>query len=228
MKFDFNKWNVPLIQEPNELMQKLRELNIIGRKIVKIKCVGLCYNFTEDSIEDSAYSYYEERNAKNLQEISDYDNIPNETVFHRYVEIDEPIIFYLDNGDRLEIDYSFGSTIKIGKNSLPENIECGINLPNADMNVVFSNCLGKEIKGFEVCMSNTLINDFTSTWEEPEMEDIESKEQNSYISSFKIHLNDYIYLEFYSFYDYGEVVVKERRDEDTRISWEGLKKGIIR
>lgn len=25
MKFDFNKWSVPLIQEPNDLMQKLKE-----------------------------------------------------------------------------------------------------------------------------------------------------------------------------------------------------------
>ena len=228
MKFDFNKWSVPLIQEPNELMQKLKELNIIGRKIVKIKCVGLCYNFRKEQIEESTYSYYEERKTENLEKILDYDNIPNTTMLQRYVEIDEPIIFYLDNGDRFEIDYSFGSTIKIGKNSLPENIECGINLPNADMNVVFSNCLGKEIKGFEIGMSNFLINDFISTWEEPEIENLEYKEQNAYISELKIHLNDCIYLEFYSFYDYGEVVVKERRDEDTRISWEGLKKGIIR
>ncbi len=221
MKFDFNKWSVPLIQEPNDLMQKLKELNIIGRKIVKIRCVGLCYNLREDHIEDSAYSYYEEKNVENLQEISDYDKIPNTTMFSRHVEIDEPIIFYLDNGDRLEIDYSDGSSLKIGKNSLPENIECGLNLPNADINVVFSNCLGEEIKAFEVCMTNHLIDEFTSSWGIPY-----PAEQNSYISGFKIHLSDYIYLEFHSFYDYGEVVVKEGRDKDTTITWAELKKGI--
>lgn len=221
MEFDFNKWNVPLIQEPNELMQKLKELNIIGRRIVKIRCVGLCYNFTKDSIEDSAYNYYKEKNIENLQEISAYDNIPNETMFYRYVMIDGPIILYLDNGDRLEIDYSEGSSLKIGKNSLPENIECGINLPNTDMDVVFSICLEKEIKGFEVCMTDYLIDEFTASWGMPMPE-----KQNAYITSLKINLNDGIYLNFYSFYDYGEVEVKQRKNEDAKISWEELKKGI--
>lgn len=221
MEFNFNKWNVPLIQEPNELLQKLKELNIIGRKIVKIKCVGLCYNFTEDSIEDSAYSFYQEKNIENLQEISDYDNIPNTTMFYRYVRIDEPIVFYFDNGDRLEVDYCEASSLKIGKNSLPEDIECGINLPNTDMNVVFSNCLEKEIKGFEVCMTDYLIDEFTASWGMPMPE-----KQNAYITSLKINLNDGIYLNFYSFYDYGEVEVKQRKNEDAKISWEELKKGI--
>ncbi len=33
MEFSFREWNLPLIQEPNKLMKKLKELNIKGKKI---------------------------------------------------------------------------------------------------------------------------------------------------------------------------------------------------
>ena len=104
-----------------------------------------------------------------------------DTPFIRYIEIDEPIIFFFDNGDRLEVDFSEASSLKIGKNSLPENIEFSVNHPNADMNIIFSNCLQKEIKGFEVIMSDELYSDYTGSQGIPEPQN-----QNSYISKFRI------------------------------------------
>lgn len=219
MEFNFREWNVPLIQEPNELMKKLKELNIKGKKITSIRCVGLCYNLSEDMVEDHAYRYYEENNIENFEELSNYENILSDTPFTRYVKIDEPIIIYFDDGDRLEIDFSEASSIKIGKNSLPENVEFSINAPNADMNIVFSNCIGKAIKRFEVIMSDKLYSDYTGSQGIPEPEN-----ESSYISMFRILLDEGVYIEFNSFVDYGEVAVYQYGKSE--ILWEDLKNGL--
>ncbi len=221
MEFEFNEWNVPLIQEPNILMNKLKNLDVRGRKIVNIKCVGICYNLDEDDIEDYVYNYYNKQGAKNLHELSEYENIDGKVPFSRFVEIDEPIIFYLDDGNRLEIEFSEASSIKLGKNSLPEDITFGINKPNANVNVVFSNCLNSEIIGFKVIMEDELSADYTGSFGIPE-----PINQNSYISSFKICLNDGKSIEFNSFYDYGHVYVCDEKENISTICWKELQNGI--
>ena len=219
MEFNFREWNVPLIQEPNELMKRLKELGIKGKKIKSIRCVGLCYNLSEDMIEDHAYGYYEKEKIENYEELSNYENILPDTPFTRYVEIDEPIIIYFDNGDRLEIDFSEASNVKIGKNTLPEDIDFLLNGPNADMNIVFSNCIGGTIKGFEVIMSDELYSDYTGSLgtKEPGI-------QSSYILQFRILLEEGAYMEFNNFYDYGEVTVYQYGKSE--VLWKDLKNGI--
>ena len=221
MKFVFNKWEVPIIQEPNQLMKKLKEFNLIGRKITNIKYVGLCYNLKEDDIVGEVYSYYKNKNIENLKEISTYENIPLDTLICRSAQIDEPIIFYLDNGDRLEVDYSEASSLKIGKNSLPKDIQYGINMSNVNMNVLFSNCINKKIMGFEVCMSDELSDDFTGSYGIPE-----PVNQISYISSFEIKLDDWIGIRLSNFFDYGRVYVESTIESEEKITWQELKKGI--
>ena len=219
-KYNFSSWDVPIIQKPEELMTKLKELEVKGRKIKAIKCIGLCYNLSEDNIEDVAYEYYKENGSEDFERKLDYKNIPLDTPYIRYVEIDEPIIIYLDNGDRLEIDYSEASSLKIGKNTLPKDLQFGINPPNADVNIIFSNCLEKSIIGYKIETSDELYDDFTGS------HGISMPvNQKSYISNFKIYLEDNLYIEFSSFYDYGEVEIYEGSNNST-IIWKDLKKGI--
>ena len=219
MIYNFNEWKVPIIQEPNELMKKLKEFNLIEKKITSIRCIGLCYDLTEDGIEDRAYNYYENKNVENLYEISNYDSIPLDTLFSRSIQIDEPIIFYFDNGDRLEIDYSEASSLKIGKNSLPKDIQYGTNMPNVNMNILFSNCINKEIIGFEVSMSDELSDDFTGSHGISEPEN-----QMSYISSFTIKLDGWISIKLNNFFDYGSVWGEGYNKAEENITWEELKK----
>ena len=83
MEFNFREWNVPLIQEPNELMKKLKELNIKGKKIISIRCVGLCYNLGEDRLEDKAYGYYEEITLEELLNRTSFQAYKNMPLFIR-------------------------------------------------------------------------------------------------------------------------------------------------
>ena len=218
MNYNFEEWDVLAIHEPNELMKKLKKLDLIGKKIKSIRCLGLCYNLREDMIEDQAYGYYESKNVKDYEKLSNYSNISLDTPFDRYVEIDEPIIIYFEDGDRLEIDYSNASYLKIGKNSLPINIECGINYPNVDMNKVFSNCIGSLITGFKVSMLDDIPGDNAGVY-------FDVEKQDSFISGFRIYLDDGVYLEFDSQFDYGIVLVGEG-NSDTTILWKDLKEAI--
>lgn len=218
--YKFSEWNTQIIQTPQDLMLKLKKLKIKGRKIESIECLGMCYNLKDDRIEDLAYNYYSKKDTKNLKEITEYENIIENTLFIRYIEIDEPIILYLDNGDKIEIDYKDTSSLKIDKNSLPQNIRWGINPPNADINVIFSNCLKKKILGFEVVSSDELKDDFTGA------QGISKPiNQDSYISKFRLKLENDIYIEFSNYYDYAEITIFEDNNK-SMILWRDLKKGI--
>ncbi len=228
MDYSFRKWNVETIQEPNKLLLKLKSFNLKGKKIKNIKIIGLCYNLAEDETIDKAFKYLEETNDGEIDiELNEYDDIPDEVLFNRYAQIDEPIIIEFENGDKLEIDYCDGSSLKIGKNSLPNDINYGCNMPNMDGNILFSNCIDKEILGYEVSMQDEfeLTYDFTGSHG---IDYPEENKQESFISSFKIILTNQLSIEFSNFFDYGEVMIIENKNDYSKIKWSDLKKGIKR
>ena len=143
--------------------------------------------------------------------------------FKRIIEIDEPIIITFEDDDRLEIDYSEGSSIKIGLNSLPENVESKGFINNLDGNVMFSNCIGKTVIGFQVSMQD----DYELTWDFTGSYGIELPEnQDAYISEFRILLSNSVSIVFKNFYDYGHVWTEDWMVDVSTIKWEELKKGI--
>lgn len=214
MQYNFNNWNVDLIQEPNKLLKKLTEFNLKGKKIKSIRIVGYCYDISEQ-LDNTAYQKYGDEVAK-------IENFKDDYKFTRNIQFDNPIIIEFENGDKFEIDYSEGSSLKIGLNSLPDNIEPSCNYNNIDGNVIFSNLINQEIIGYEIGMQDDfeLTYDFTGSYgiKEP-------KGQESYISFLKIILTNGLRIYFTNDYDYGYMAVKEW-DKDTEIKWEELKQGI--
>lgn len=215
MEYHFNKWDVQLIQEPTVLLNKLKGFNLTGRKIKSINIVGHCYDVV-GTLEEIIYNKFgdEESNVENFKD--DYE-------FDRIIEYDDPIIIEFDDGDRFEIDYGEGSSLKIGLNSLPKNIRCRGNSKSLDGNIMFSNLIGQEIRGFEIGMQDDfeLTYDFTGSFgiELPE-------NQKAYISFLKIILTNGLKIYFSNDFDYGVMLVQEW-NETTKIKWGELKKGIL-
>ena len=205
-------------------MKTLKSFNLKGKTIKNIRLVGMCYNLDEDGATDVAYKYYLNKKVE-VDELScsTYDTIPNEVEFNRYAQIDEPIIIEFDDGDKLEIDYSEASSLKIGLNSLPENIQYGCNIDNVDGNILFSDCIGEQIIGYEVLMQDEFELTYTYTGSHGITNPINQK---SYISGFKILLTNCLELHFNSWYDYGEVIVVIRPNDYSKITWKELKYGI--
>ena len=48
--FDFREWSAPVLETPEELIEKLQELKLEGRVIKDIVAVGKGYNWREDDV----------------------------------------------------------------------------------------------------------------------------------------------------------------------------------
>lgn len=217
MEYDFNKWDVKLIQEPNELLETLKTFNLKYKKIKSIQLIGPDSNYT-DYLEEIIYNRTED------EELGDLENFKDDYMFDRFIEIDEPIIIEFESGDKLEIDYSECGSLKVGLNSLPNELKSFYGYNNLNGNVIFSNCLGEQLNGFAVHMQDEfeLSRDFTGAHgiEEP-------KDQKSYVSGFSLVLSNHIYINFTNFFDYGYVWISDYLGKIDQIAWKELKNGII-
>ena len=215
MQYRFNDLNVDLIQDPYDLLSILKAIKLKGKVIKNINIVGHCYDIIE-TFEEIVYEKLGDEKIIVEMFKDDYE-------FDREIEYDDPIIFEFEDGDKFEIDYGEGSSLKLGINSLPENIECGCNNHNLDGNIMFSNIIGHKILGFEVGMQDDfeLTYDFTGSYgiKEP-------KNQKAYISFLRIILNNGLSIYFSNDFDYGYMSVKEW-NETSKIKWKDVKKGII-
>lgn len=45
IEFDWHKWNVNIIQKPQDLNKKIKELNIFNKQITEINTPSFIYNF---------------------------------------------------------------------------------------------------------------------------------------------------------------------------------------
>ncbi|MCQ2253164.1 MAG: hypothetical protein MJZ61_06925, partial [Bacteroidales bacterium] len=118
------------------------------------------------------------------------------------VQIDEPFILYFEDGDRLDILYSEGSTVKVSMNTLRDDLISGIN-PNIVINPddYFSEIHDRQITGIEIQRSN----------EYPEFThshglDLDEN-QDEFIERILIYLSDGYVLDLSNFYDYGYVSI---------------------
>ena len=157
-KFDFFKdntfsgreWSAPTFETASEIKETLGKMRIIGRRIYRMKMIGLNYNLTRDWICEMAYKNLSHLHEDERQELSDYKNILPDMEFLRYSEIDEPLLIEFDDGDVFEIDTPMDPEYRFSMNSIPWHIKAGTNLPNVDANKLFSVCIGKKIVDVEV------------------------------------------------------------------------------
>ena len=107
---------------------------------------------------------------------------------------------------------------------MPNNIDYGVNPPNIidNANIIFGNCEGKMVKGYEIVEVGEIKDAFTGSHgiEEP-------VNQIAYIEAFRILLSDEIFIEFRPAYDYGQVTVYEKDRKITTIQWKDLKTRLI-
>ncbi len=218
--FSWEKWNVPVLQSPDETKEYINNLGLIGKKIKSIKAIGLCYNLVENNIEDAVYS------LTNDEKSSDFENISEDTELYRWVEVDEPIIIEFDDNDTLEIDFSEASSLKMSKNGLPKDITWGINRNNADLNIVFSNCIGAKIQDIVVLTTTEdILENFTGS------HGIELPDFDEYVTDIVMVLDNNQTLNFYAWFDYGHLRSKEyeidlTNGKDVMIKFKDLKKTL--
>ena len=214
-KFDFFEWSAPVIQDRDSLKEKLDSFRLIGRKIKSMRFVGYCYNLNEDGIEDRILDSMEEKGIDTKQydnglfyELPELDDLDQELpITCSCAMIDEPFIIDFDDdlGD-MEIDYSEGSTVRLGSDCIPEGIKPGVNWRNYDANVLFSDIIGGIIKNIYIESSYKLDSFSDFTWSQG----LDLEEQEEYIHKIILVIENGRYhetfeLSFNSFADFGEI-----------------------
>ena len=89
--FNSREWSAPIMVSPNEIEERIRGMNLVGREIEGVRIMGLSYWHTEDWIEDSAYNAFPEDMSEEEKQLkSDYANISDDLMLARFAHVDEP------------------------------------------------------------------------------------------------------------------------------------------
>ncbi len=212
-EFSYWEWSAPVLQTHDEVISKITEMNLNGRKIKDVHCIGMAYNWTDDRIADHVYCKLEGMTREQRH------TLPNPCAFlpeginlSCWIEIDEPFLIEFENGDVLAIDYSEGSSVRMEMNTIPKNISFGTNRPTIHANKLFKDIIGKEISSVEVTTSTDMPY-FTGSY------GLSLDEQPAYIVGLQIRCRGDDFnrirnsLSFTSWFDYGIVEMRDCRDE---------------
>lgn len=194
-----------------------------GRKIKRMKFIGLCYNLRRDCIEDCVYNYYDQRGGmdeEDMQRKSDYDNISSHFQFTRWVEIDEPLLVEFEDGDCLEIETPFAGEFRFSMNKIPWGIHAGTNLPNAEANILFAPISEKTIVAVELDIG-------TKSSHPPYFEDFLVRDLDEYVAGIILRLDDGTGLRIYGNIDFTWVELINSSNEPEVIRFSELKAGLF-
>ncbi|MBP5674461.1 MAG: hypothetical protein J6X49_18910 [Victivallales bacterium] len=134
-KFDFWTWSAPILQTPEEVVQKVHELKLLGRIIKDIRAIGHFYDIEHSDWYQDIFEAIQQGDDKSLATLE----------FPCYITIDEPLLIQFEDGDILGIDFSEGSSVRMELNTLPWDIRPGGNRRNFHANQMFKDILGREI-----------------------------------------------------------------------------------
>ncbi|MBQ9338665.1 MAG: hypothetical protein IJS14_15360 [Lentisphaeria bacterium] len=199
-KFDFWTWSAPVLETPEEVVAKVRELKLIGRTIKDICVIGYNYNFDGDPYYD-IFKAIQQKDEKALATLE----------FPCLIRIDEPLLIRFEDGDVLGIDFSEGSSVRMDLNTLPWDIGSTINGKNFSAGRMFKEVLGRKIIDASITAS---LNEPTFTGSHG----LSLEEQETYVRSlaFVCAANGhdvkrpfYVNLVFEALYDYGTVSLEK-------------------
>ena len=204
-EFSYWEWSAPILQTHDEVISKIKELQLQGRIIKSFYTVGMGYNWNSYAIEEAVYRKIED---KQISPEGPSTFLPQGVHISRYAEIDEPFLIEFEDGDVFGIDYSEGSSVRMEMNTIPKNIHFGTNRNNFQPNVLFGSLIGKEIIAVEVTTS-TECDDFTRA------HGLKIGKQDAYITKISIVCKqggerEREKLEFSSLDDYGVVTLTDQ------------------
>lgn len=209
--FKFWDWSAPILQTADEVIQAFHELRLAGRVIKDIRAVGMGYAWREFEIDDAVYNTLERLDPEERAQIPNPDSfLPQGLCLNCQTDLDEPLLIIFEDGDVLAISFDEGSSVRMALNTIPVDIEPGINPRTFHANRLFREALGMEIRSLTVCTS-TEMPDFTGS------HGLTLDEQSAYVIRLEFVLNNEraktLRLCFEAWFDYGYVELTDQRGE---------------
>ncbi len=215
--FSFWEWSAPVLQTPEDVMNKAHELKLVGRVVKDIIAVGMGYNWCDNDIDDAVYNAIERMHPLLKAQIPNPEAfLPKGVNLLCFAEIDEPLLLVFEDGDVLGVWYDDGSCVRMDLNTISPDIEPATNRKNFHPARLFQDIIGKQITAVEV----------TGSTERPEFTGslgLTLKEQPCYISKVDFVFGDMgssRWLSFSSDMDYGLVEMKDYTGQTIGISAE--------
>lgn len=211
--YDIWKWRVPLIQDPNYLEAYIAEMDIIGEEVKSVGKMGIGFSAEDNLIE---YLYISKQKTEGAWNDKMY--------FPRWLEIDEPFFVEFESGNRIEIDFSEGSSLKLGKNSIGSHVKSYMGERyDIEPNVMFSLILGQQLIRVDIDRTeDSFLLNFTGS------RSIMMPKGKEFITGIRFVFDNGYQLYFYPEYDYGEVEMLDSKGNTALIYWKELKNGVTR
>lgn len=220
-EFSGRAWSAPSLQDPNEIRSLLDSLQLVGRRVKKMRMIGLNYLMRAYEIEDREYGSLATLPEEERQARSNYKNISADSLFARNAEIDEPLLIMFEDEDVFEIETPQEPLFRMSMNHIPWWIDAGINLPNVDADVLFSPCLGKLIANVEVHTYKTNKHPFYRyIFDEEPLE-------REFVGNIVLRFEDGSGLSIGGWSDYTLVQHIDSSNTETAITWEELQPGLF-
>lgn len=216
--FDDTKWSAPACETPQELMERIDQLDLIGRTVKDIEVLSYGFNWGSAQFDIYVDGVLETMDPILRERIPDPDDmLPHGVLLDRFSEIDAPVLFLLDEGDVLAVDFHWGSAVRIDIGSIPFDIR-----PNGHRNFhanrLFREIIGKKIADIEI----------GTTKARPEFGALG---QDHYIASLTLVFaeeeaysrewsNEVRKLRFEAWIDFGHVTMLDEYDKKVKIATE--------
>lgn len=213
-------YQAKMYTDKEDIKEVLKNMGVIGRTIKDIRFVGMCYNFTADSIEDLAYNYFESLgySASDSQSMSDYHKIPADFELYRFARIDEYMLINFDSGDVFEIDCPMEGEFLIGQNSVSWYKENEVNEPNCEASVLMKPCIGRKVVNVEVDSVITDIEPMTMEKLDPKIE---------VVTSVSLVLDNGVKIVIEGWLDFCDIHLESEAGEILPVPFGELKEGLF-
>ena len=206
--FSDDEWSAPWLDSFDEIRERLLSFRLVGRKIKRLRIIGMAYNLDQDFIEE-------------MQDLQDEWDIDPSTEFERYVEIDEPMLMEFEDGDVFEFAAPRESVFCMSMNKIPWDIHAGTNPNNADAGIVFAPCIGKTVTSVELRTYSTDDIDVMNELIHHDADD------DDLVSSVILWFEDGTGLRIYGYIDYTHVVFMNKNKKTDIITFGELKPAIL-
>ncbi len=173
-KFDWYSWSADVLQSPEELREAFEKLSLTGKRIVDLLAVGGA----------DCYGSWKSK------------------IIH--MESWQPFILVFDSGDRLEIDFSEMTSVRMSMNCIPPELEDIEPLPDIiDGKRFIAPCVGSKIIGMDICVWDECPSfRFTGSYNITL-----NPNQENYIGNFDLLLDNGLKIGFEAHFDDGYVYI---------------------
>lgn len=211
--YDIWKWKVPLIQDTSYLEAYIAGMDIIGEEVKSVGKMGIGFSAEDNLVE---YAHVTKQNSGGIWS--------DDLYFPRWLEIDEPFFIEFKSGNRIEIDFSEGSSLKLGKNSISSKVKSYMGEQyDIDPNVMYSLILGQQLIRVDIDKTDdNFAFHFTASRGIPEPKGKE------FILGVRLVFSNGYQLHFYPEYDYGHVEILDGTGETALIYWSELRNGVTK